>query len=51
MGIFFKPMPRISRRMGCRELKKLTISVSSMGFEAWQGDIRNPRMCLLQVLG
>lgn len=44
MGIFFKPMLRISRRMGCRELKKLTISVSSMGFEAWH-------MCLLQVLG
>lgn len=32
--------------MGCREVKKLTISVSSMEFEALQGNIRNPRMGL-----
>ena len=32
--------------MGCRELKKLTISVSSMEFEALQGNIRNALLLL-----
>lgn len=32
--------------MGYREVKKLTISVSSMEFEALQGNIRNLRMGL-----
>lgn len=37
MGIFFKPMLRISGNLGClKTTKKLTISVCSMEFEALQ---------------